>query len=278
MFTRRQFGALALSAVPLARAASFDSVQIGNQSYSFRDMPLDAAIQAMAAMGLKECELSQGHMEPPKLDREALRQWRLTVPLDEFRNVRKKFDAAGVHLHSYSYNIKDDFTDEEIARGFAMTKALGVDWFTASATVSVTPRIDKVAAREKIYVGMHNHANLKDPNEFASPVAWEKAMQGSSRYIAINLDIGHFTAANFDPVDFLVKHHAHILTLHLKDRKKNGGPNMPFGEGDTPIKEVLQVLKKNKYPIYANIEYEYKGGDTVTEVKRCLDYCRNALA
>ncbi len=75
MLTRRPFGALALSTVPLARAARFDSVKIGNQSYSFRDMPLDAAIQAMAAMGMKECELSQGHMEPPKLDREALRKW-----------------------------------------------------------------------------------------------------------------------------------------------------------------------------------------------------------
>jgi sugar phosphate isomerase/epimerase len=239
-------------------------------------MPLDDAIRAMASMGLKECELSQGHMEP-KLDREALRKWRLTVPLEEFRKARQRFDDAGVHLHSYSYNIKDDFTDEEIARGFAMTKALGVPWFTASATVSVTERIDRYASREKIYVGMHNHANLTDPNEFARPEAWERAMKGRSKYIAINLDIGHFTAANNDPVEFLLKNHSRILTLHLKDRKRNGGPNMPFGEGDTPIKEVLQVLKKNKYPIYANIEYEYKGGDTVTEVKRCLDYCKNAL-
>ena len=64
--TRRQFGARAQCGS--WRGRKFDSVKIGNQSYSFRDMPLDAAIQAMAAMGLKECELSQGHMEPPKLD------------------------------------------------------------------------------------------------------------------------------------------------------------------------------------------------------------------
>jgi sugar phosphate isomerase/epimerase len=272
---------LALGAIPLSRALSqanltFDTVKIGTQSYSFRDMPLDDAIRAMASLGLKECELGQNHMEP-KLDCEALRQWRLSVPLEEFHKTRQKFDAAGIHLHSYSYNIKDDFTDGEIARGFAMTKALGVPWFTSSATVSVTERIDRYASREKIYVGMHNHANLTDPNEFARPESWERAMKGRSKYIVINLDIGHFTAANNDPVDFLLKNHSHILTLHIKDRKKSGGPNMPFGEGDTPIKEVLQVLKKNKYPIYANIEYEYKGGDTVTEVRRCLDYCQRAL-
>ncbi len=53
---------------------------------------------------------------------------------------------------------------------------------------------------------------------------------------------------------------------------------MPFGEGDTPIKEVLQLLKRKKYPIPANIEYEYDGGDTVAEMRKCYDYCRRALA
>ena len=92
------------------------------------------------------------------------------------------------------------------------------------------------------------------------------------------VDIGHFVAAGFDPVDFLKTHHDRILTLHIKDRKKDQGPNVPFGQGDTPIKEVLQLLKTNKYKIPANIEYEYKGGDTVEEVRKCYEYCKNALA
>jgi sugar phosphate isomerase/epimerase len=103
-------------------------------------------------------------------------------------------------------------------------------------------------------------------------------MAGNSKYIAINLDIGHFTAANFDAVDFLKQHHDHIVTLHIKDRKKNQGDNVPLGEGDTPIKEVLQLLKHERYNIPANIEYEYKGSDTVAEVKKCFEYCKKALA
>jgi len=98
-----------------------------------------------------------------------------------------------------------------------------------------------------------------------------------SQYIAVNLDIGHYWAAGYDPVPFIEQHHARIVTLHIKDRKKNQGKNMPFGEGDTPIKEVLQLLKRKRYPIPANIEYEYAGGDTVAEVRKCYDYCRRAL-
>jgi sugar phosphate isomerase/epimerase len=116
------------------------------------------------------------------------------------------------------------------------------------------------------------------PDEFARPEDWEEALRGASRYLAINLDIGHFTAAGYDPVSFLAEHHARIITLHIKDRKINQGPNMPFGQGDTKIKEVLQILKAKKYPIPANIEYEYNGGDTVEEVKKCFAYCKAALA
>jgi sugar phosphate isomerase/epimerase len=148
---------------------------------------------------------------------------------------------------------------------------------TTSATVSVTPRIAAQAEKYKMVVGMHGHSNTKDPNEFAKPETFVEAMK-LSPYIAVNLDIGHYWAAGYDPVPFIERHHARIVTLHIKDRKKNQGKNMPLGEGDTPIREVLQLLKREKYPIPANIEYEYEGGDTVAEVRKCYDYCRRALA
>ena len=93
----------------------------------------------------------------------------------------------------------------------------------------------------------------------------------------INLDIGHFVAAGFDPVDYIEKHHGRINALHIKDRKANQGENVPFGEGDTPVREVLALLRDKGYKIPANIEYEYKGADTVEEVRKCFAYCKKAL-
>jgi sugar phosphate isomerase/epimerase len=126
-------------------------------------------------------------------------------------------------------------------------------------------------------VGLHNHSRL-DPNEWATAADFEKAMANSSEYICVNLDIGHFTAANQDSLAFLQKHHDRIVTLHIKDRKRNEGATVPFGEGDAPIKEVLALLARNRWPIPANIEYEYKGADTVAEVRRCVEYCKAALS
>src|SRR5258708_15663547 len=121
MYSRRDFSKLALAGLPLSMAlAEIDSrisgVQIGVQSYSFRDRSLDAAIKAMVEDGLGECELFAAHMEPaaPRLQvvaggpspdqaaraaaraaaREELRKWRLTVPMEEIKAVRKKFDDA----------------------------------------------------------------------------------------------------------------------------------------------------------------------------------------
>ncbi len=274
MFTRRMFGKLALAAVAKINS-KIDGVTIGAQTYSFRDRSLDACIAGMKEVGLGEAELWEGHILPK--DPKELKTWRSNPPLDALRRVRQNFDNAGIELYAFNYNFVESFTDEELARGFDMAKALGVRYITASSNISTAWRLDPLARQNQIYVAMHNHSNLK-PNEFARPEDFLEAMRGKSKYIAINLDIGHFTAAGYDPVSFLEEHHDRIVTLHIKDRKKNQGDNMPFGQGDTRIRDVLQLLKTKRYAIPANIEYEYHGGDTVEEVKRCFAYCKAALA
>lgn len=254
-------------------------VTIGAQSYSFRDRPLDAAIQGYLTVGLSECELYQGHVEPAHLGREALRKWRLSVPMSRFHEVRQKFDNAGIDLYAYNYSFRKDFTHEEMDRGFQMARALGVKYITASSNVSLAHQVDQLAQKYKIMVGFHGHDDTRDPDEFSTAESFERALKGASPYLGINLDIGHFTAANQDAVGFLRKYHQKMVTLHIKDRKKNHGDNLPFGEGETPITAVLHLLRDNHWKIPANIEYEYgkKGMDTVAEMKKCYAYCRKAL-
>lgn len=273
--TRRTFVVTAAAGM-FAACNRAPSVTFGVQSYSFRDRPLDDAIAGMQKLGLKSCELWQGHIEPRNIARDEMRRWRETIELDMFHRVRDKFTKASVALSAYNISFNDSFSDTEIERGFQMAKALGAPVITASSNVKTVARIAPVAARHKMLVGMHNHSRV-DPNEFASAQSLTAAL-AHGPFIAINLDIGHFTAANEDAVAFLQQHHDRIVTIHIKDRKRNQGDNVPFGSGDTPIVAVLKLLNDNGWPIPANIEYEYKGGDSVDEVGKCLEYCRRALA
>jgi sugar phosphate isomerase/epimerase len=282
MYSRRDFHKFAVLAAsaPLAFGkpdSNIDGVKIGAQSYSFRTMPLDDAIKAMSDIGLSYVELWQGHLEPK--DKAELKKWR-TAPstLDQMKEVHKKFNNAGIRVYAVNFSFRAEHTDEEVLHGMEMAKILGTKLITASSKVSQGKRLNDLAAKAGVKVAMHNHSNLKDPEEFAKPESFAKAMEGNPN-ILINLDIGHMTAANFDAVDYLQKHHDKIVTLHIKDRKKNQGPNVPFGQGDTPIKEVLQLLRKNKsWGIPAMIEYEYKGADPVAEVRKCFEYCKAQLA
>ncbi len=290
--TRRHFtqtvfaGAVGCAAAPRAAAheannSTFRGVTVGAQSYSFRDRPVEEAIAAMKEIGFGLCEMWSGHMEPLRETRGAadgrakLREYRLTAPLEQYEKIGLAFHEAGIDLFAYNYSFRDDFTDEEIERGFAMAKALGAQAITASGHVSVAKRVDKYAKRYDMPVGMHNHSRIRE-NEFATPEDFDKARMGTS-HIGVNLDIGHFVAAGFDPVDYIARHHGDIVALHIKDRKRNQGENVEFGEGDTPITEALRLLRDSNFEIPANIEYEYKGADTVAEVKKCFAYCKQAL-
>ena len=242
---------------------------------------------------LGECELFAPQVEPQLLlgrgargpaspealqARHDLRRWRLDTPLDHFRAVRKKFDAAGIAVYAYNYSPNPSFTDAEIDRGFEMARALGAEIITASTTLDVAKRIVPFAEKHKMVMAMHGHSRADDPNEFAAPQSFQAAMS-MSKYFKVNLDIGHFTAANFDALAYIREHHADITNLHLKDRKTNQGDNTPWGQGDTPIREVLQLLKRERWPIRAYIEYEYRGAESsVEEVKKCYAFARQALA
>ena len=168
--------------------------------------------------------------------RQALREWRVALPLDRFREVRAKFDKAGLNLFSYVQTIDDDMTDAEIDAVFRQMQALKVPMFTTNQTrVGMGPRFAPFAEKYNIKAAWHPHAQVQDPNEVATPESMEKVL-GMSKAFVVNLDIGHYTAGNNDAVAFLRKHHDRITHLHIKDRKRNDGPNVQLGTGDTPIK------------------------------------------
>jgi sugar phosphate isomerase/epimerase len=205
--------------------------------------------------------------------RDELREWRLLTPMSHFQDIKKKFDDAGIVVYAYCVNgMGADFTDQEIDKMFAQAQTLGATVISTSTTLEVAQKLVPIVEKHQFPVSFHNHSNLVDPNQFATPESFAKAL-AMSKFYKINLDIGHFTQANFDAVSYLQQHHADISHLHVKDVKRDGGPILPWGQADTPIKAVLQLLETNQWPIPAEVELEYRipaGSNSVEEVKKCM--------
>jgi sugar phosphate isomerase/epimerase len=121
-------------------------------------------------------------------------------------------------------------------------------------------------------IGFHGHAAMQ-------PAHWEQAF-AYARHNGANLDLGHFVGGNkTSPIPFLTQHHERITHVHVKDKTLDD-KNVPFGDGDTPIKEALQAIRDNRWNIQATIEFEYPvpaGSDRMTELAKCVEYCRRCL-
>ena len=274
------FGLLPLAkfAPARGRAAALGGVDIAIQSFCFNDRPLDAMLDAVEESGFGAVELFQGHVEPANLkpDRSKLRDWRLHVNLDDFRAVRRKFDERGILLRAYNVSMRNDWTDAEIGRAFEMTAALGVRLITASSNVSTAARINRFAEQHGIRVAFHNHSVEKE-DEFATAADYDRALRGRSPLLGINLDIGHFGAAGQNPVDFIRQHHKRIFILHIKDRKSDQGPQVLLGDGDSHVKDVLLLVKKNRWPMTASLEQVVKDGDRVAVMRKNFEWMKRVL-
>lgn len=298
LLTRRQFSTLALTSGlfawtrPLSAATRPDSkvsgVQIGmNVPYNFgKEVTTgDEVLRSCVELGISAVELRTqpvelflGYVKPEKGKQggTSARQWRESVPVNRAKEFRKSWEDAGVRIEILKVDGIFKMSDGELDYVFKLAKALGARALSSeiSHAEDELKRVGGFATKHQFPIGYHGHTAT-------GPEDWEKAF-ALSDYNFANVDIGHFVAGNFgSPVPFITKHHDRITHVHIKDRKKAGGPAMPLGEGDTPVREVLQLLRDNKWPIQATIEFEYKipaGSTRMAELARTVKYCRDALA
>jgi sugar phosphate isomerase/epimerase len=218
-----------------------------------------------------------------KAIRRELRQWRLSAPWDKVQALRRLFNDAGIDVRLVKFPELGgrEMSDEEIDYCFRFAKTMGARAITCEPPLSQTKRLARFANRHDMVVGFHGHSNAGNIDTFGRTGAWEQAFF-YSKYHWANVDLGHFTAGNgYPPTDFIREYHDRITNIHLKDRRIHNGPNVPWGEGDTPIKETLRMMQREKYTFPAMIELEYRipqGSSVMEELVKCVQYCKDALA
>ena len=265
-------------------------VDISVITYSFQagTEDMETIIQYCLDSKSDNIELMGNHVERtigmPRSRRDSA-DWRANVSMKEFKKVKKEFDQKGINIFAYKpYCMSPRNKDEEIEYAMKATKALGADYVTAELTDETnTKRISYYAEKHDVKVGYHGHLQSAD-------IAWNFALDNSKNNY-INLDIGHYIAVGGvntkeTLLKFIENNHDRICSLHLKDRNAptetnpDDRDNKIWGQGDTPIKEVLLLMQKKSYNFTATIEREYpipEGSNAVQEVIRCMDYCKSVL-
>jgi sugar phosphate isomerase/epimerase len=308
--TRRELGKIVLAA-PAAGWLSNDlfaaqsgkpdskwaGVQVGlNVPYNYgtRTMPVEEVLEKTVQLGVNGVELRSqpielfmgvpmnvlepGREKPAQAAAtEALRAWRLQADPRGAGEVKTKFQNAGVKIDIVKFDGIYAFTDPEMDYAFNLAKAAGARAISCELEVGGAKRVGPFADKHRFPVAYHGHTK--------TPAAMFEEAFSFAKYNWANIDIGHWVAGGLgNPVDIIRKHHARISHIHVKDRKApsegKDGANVPFGQGDTPIKDVLRVIRDNKWPIDAVIEFEYpvpQGSDRMAEMRKALDYCKTAL-
>ena len=266
--------------------SKFGGVQIGAITYSWRSMPSTPAdiIKYCQMAGISSIELMGDVAEKfagipaGKEGSEERIEWRLNAPMNKYKELRKMFNDAGINIHITKFSPAA-WTEAEIDYSFKAAKALGSIGVCNEIGDDACKKMGPIAKSNGMYAIFHNHLQPGEPG-------WnfEKFLDYSPANM-LNFDAGHYYGATgLHPNGIIEKLHDRMVSVHLKDKT---GPkddpantNMPWGQGKTPIKDILLLLKKNKWNITADIELEYNipsGSDAAAEVKKCVDFCRNIL-
>lgn len=275
---------LAMHRVAGAQASKIPSsvvggIEVGVATFTYREFTFERMIASLRSVGISSLEIwgdGKAHTLHPMRQTEA-----------DFKRVRQMLDDAGIKVSAYCTNFPNDVTADYLDRAFVGCGLLGAKVMTTSCEKPILDKLDAAASRHKTRIGLHNHWNGdswfvkagKDPKaNFEGPADWEEAFKGRSEYLAINLDIGHFSAAGLDSLAFFKANHPRIVSIHVKDR----GPDkertdVRFGTGATPITAFCQALKDAKFAYAANIEYEMDENDPTEGVRDSFAYVKKAL-
>ncbi|WP_321347746.1 sugar phosphate isomerase/epimerase [uncultured Draconibacterium sp.] len=210
---------------------------------------------------------------------EEVRKFRLNVDMKKVESAKKLLDDAGIKPHIVKFS-PSQWSDEEIDYAFKVAKALGAKGVSEEISEDAAKKLGPIAEKHGMYAVFHQHMQFADVEGFT----YDNFVDISPA-VMFNFDSGHyFGSTGKNPCDILRKYHNRIFSIHIKDKT---GPetdppnqNQVWGQGQMPLEEVLLLIKKEKWPIYCDIELEYEvkpWSNAVKEVKTCVNYARQIL-
>ena len=265
-------GSLAGSAAGQQRGAGHaegPAWRLGVQAYSFNRFTFFEAIDKVQSLGLHHIEAYPGQrLRPEQPDV----KFDHTAPVSVLAAVKKKLEAANVHLACYG--VVRLGPDEAKTRAvFDFAKVMGIETIVSEPDPAAFDLLDKLTAEYDINVSIHNHPK---PSRYWDPDSVLQAIEGHSRRIGACADTGHWMRSGVNPVEALRKLEGRIISLHFKDLNELGrrGHDVPFGTGKGDVRAMLAELNRQNFRGVFSIEYEHNWNNSVPDIAKCVAFFR----
>lgn len=192
--------------------------------------------------------------------------------------IKAMLDECGLKI-SGTHSSFEDLRPSKIMETVAYHKAIGnPDYIVPGADLSTLERIEDfsavmnfaqpILAAEGIRLGYHNHSH-----EFAV-MPWGSTIHGElERRTDVHFQIDTFWAFNAgcDPIQVMERLKSRIHVIHLKDGF-TGGKGIPLGQGEAPVKAVIDYAAKNGLSMV--VESETLSPSGLAEAEACIEFLK----
>jgi inosose dehydratase len=239
---------------------------LGAQSYSLRNFNTQEAVRHLQGMGLHYAEFYNKHLDANASD-------------EQIAETQKLLKDSGIKLAGHGVHGfgKDHEANRKL---FDFAKKIGVRVITANPKPEAFDSLDKLVAEYDIRIAIHNHGPgaLFDKLEGV-----KKAVEGRHKNLGACVDCGHFIRSGEDPVKCVLELGDRVFGVHLKDEKEANTPkssNVVLGKGHLDVVGMFKALRKINFPADGSLALEYEANpkDPISEMKACLDVCKEAIA
>ncbi len=273
--TRRHFFATAASAAgwttvgpsltnAFAAEASSTALTLGVASYSFREFPLDRALEMAKALGVRHMTFKDVHV--PRTD-----------PPEATRALRAKIEAAGITIMGGgTITIPND--PAQIEREFVYAKNAGFPLIYADPEPAALDTIERLAKSYDIKVAIHNHG--PEDKRWPRPQDAYAAIKSRDRRLGLCIDIGHTTRTGTDAVAACRECGDRLYDMHVKDlaSKDAKESQVEVGRGIIDFPGLFRTLIAIRYQGQVGLEYEINAKNPLPGMIESMAYMRGVLA
>lgn len=259
-------GVMKASSDSSALSDPWRGLKFGVATYTLRELPIEAAIQAVKRVGLSYVSIKnvKNHID-------------ISHSKEERRQRLRMFRDAGITPLSVG-NISMRSGEADIRKAFEYAKELGIPTIVCAPSHDAIPVLDKLVKEFDIRLAIHNHGP-EDKGFFPSPYDVMRAVEQYDKRIGLCIDVGHTARAGVDAAESIVRCQERLYDVHMKDIYALGDKNTPIegGRGILDTKSILAALLRIKYQGLVGFEYEKDGKDPVPGLAESVGYCKGVL-